>query len=63
MVPEFKFTFIERDPSCLPKELHAGPEETCYFLDGFKHSTVDKTKDIQVHIDAAIQQFNTDSKN
>ncbi|CAG9809047.1 unnamed protein product [Chironomus riparius] len=63
LVPEFKFSFIERDPSCLPKELHAGPGETCYFLDGFKHSSVDNSKGIQVHIDAAIQQFNTESKN
>ena len=62
LVPEFKFKFIDRDPSCLPKELVAGPGETCYFLDGFKHSSVDSSKDIQVHINAAIQQFNSESK-
>jgi guanylate cyclase soluble subunit alpha len=63
-IPEFKFGFIPRDPSCLPKEYTSvEPGETCYFLDGYKHAGIDEKEELQVHIDAAIKHFNAESQN
>lgn len=62
-IPEFKFGFIPRDKSCLPKEFQAEANQTCYFLNGYKHEGVNETEDEQVHIDAAIKHFNVESQN
>ncbi|CRK91657.1 CLUMA_CG005307, isoform A [Clunio marinus] len=57
-IDDFKFEYTRRDPSFLPKEYQAKDGETCYFLDGYKHAGVDENLDIQIHIDAAMQQIN-----
>lgn len=62
-LPEFKFGFIPRDPSCLPKEYKVEGGQTCYFLDGFKYAGIDEKQDLQVHIDAAIKHFTTENQN
>lgn len=57
-IDDFKFEYSPRDPSCLPKEYSAKEGETCYFLDGYKHSGVEG--EIQKHIDAAMHQINAE---
>lgn len=60
---EFKFEYTKRDSSFLPKEYTAAEGETCYFLDGYKHAGVDESVEVQTHIDAAMEQINTELKN
>lgn len=56
--PGFEFELTPRDPSCLPKE-YTNAEGMCYFLDGYKHSTVtDKDASLSDHIEAAMRQIN-----
>lgn len=62
-IPEFKFGFIPRDPSCLPKEYKVEAGETCYFLDGYKHAGIDEKENLQVHIDAATKYLNAADQN
>lgn len=62
-IADFKFGFIPRDKSCLPKEFQAEANQTCYFLNGYKHAGVDEGEDEQVHIDAAIKHFNVETQN
>lgn len=53
----FDFPLTARDPSCLPKE-YTNAEGTCYFLDGYKHSTVtNPDATVEDHIDAAMKQI------
>lgn len=55
--PGMQFELAERDRSCLPKE-YKNVEGTCYFLDDYKHETVnDENATIDDHIDAAMKQI------
>jgi hypothetical protein len=45
----------------LPNGFQALPGQTCYFLNGFKHSNVDAENDTQAHIDAAIKQIHAEA--
>jgi hypothetical protein len=47
----------------LPKEYPATEGQTCYFLDGYKHSGVDEGAAVQQHIDAAMEQINAKLQN
>lgn len=62
-ISDFRFKFTDRAPSCLPKEYNAPEGETCYFLDGYTHAGKDDSLDTQEHIDAAMQQINSELKN
>lgn len=62
-IDNFKFEYTDRDPSCLPKEYSAVEGQTCYFLDGYKHAGIDESAEIQIHIDAAMEQINKQLKN
>lgn len=48
------FSFTERDRSCLPKGFPDDIQGTCYFLDDYKHPSVDADKHIFDHIEAAM---------
>lgn len=55
--PGFDFELTARDPKCLPKE-YTNAEGTCYFLDGYKHSSVTaEDATLEDHIDAAMKQI------
>lgn len=55
--PGFEFEFTERDSNCLPKE-YTNAEGTCYFLDGYRHSSVtDPNATLEDHIKAAMTQI------
>ncbi|XP_031618027.1 head-specific guanylate cyclase [Contarinia nasturtii] len=55
--PDFKYELTARDPSCLPKE-YTNAEGNCYFLDGYKHSTVtDENASLGDHIEAGMRQI------
>jgi guanylate cyclase soluble subunit alpha len=62
-IDNFKFEYTQRDPSFLPKEYLAAEGETCYFLDGYKHSGIDENMNIQKHIDSAMEQINKELQN
>lgn len=57
--PGFNFELTARDPSCLPKE-YTTAEGTCYFLDGYNHSSISKTAPLEEHINAAMLQITED---
>lgn len=47
-----------RDPSLLPKEFSNTSNDTCYFLDGYKHPNVDDKAPLREHIEATMMQIN-----
>lgn len=56
--PSFQFELQPRDPMFLPKEFQGAPGDTCYFLEGYKHTGIDQDLPIQKHIDTAMEQIN-----
>lgn len=56
--PGFNFKMEARDPSLLPKEFSNTSNDTCYFLDGYKHPNVDDKAPLREHIEATMMQIN-----
>lgn len=54
--PGYNFQLQPRDPSCMPKEFAEAKGLPCYFLEGYKHPTVNDDATIQEHIEAAMKQ-------
>ncbi|KAI1292793.1 Guanylate cyclase soluble subunit alpha-1 [Halotydeus destructor] len=48
------FSFTERQSSCLPPSYPATGSDTCYFLDGFKCSSLETGQPLTEHIRAAM---------
>lgn len=58
-MPGFELT--PRDRSCLPKELPSSISGTCYFLTGYKHSSLPEDAGLQQHINAALKELGISS--
>lgn len=55
------FIFEERSRDLLPKELPPDTEGTCYFLNDYKHAGIDESDTLDVHIDAALKEYDINS--
>ncbi|XP_037947861.1 head-specific guanylate cyclase-like [Teleopsis dalmanni] len=53
--PGFSFDLTPRDPTCLPKEFPNTDNDTCYFLDGYRHPDLDENLPLVSHISAAMK--------
>lgn len=53
--PGFNFHLKPRDPSCLPKEFPNAGNNTCYFLEDYRHPTLDESLPLIEHIEAAMK--------
>lgn len=45
----------------LPKEMPPDEQDTCYFLEDYKHKDVDDSEPMDSHIQAAINEFGISS--
>jgi guanylate cyclase soluble subunit alpha len=59
----FQFELNARDPSALPKEYPKTEGDRPYFLDGYKHPTMDDEASLKDHIEAAMAQINKEMHN
>ncbi|XP_055385098.1 head-specific guanylate cyclase [Condylostylus longicornis] len=52
----FNFELIPREPECLPKEYpNKGEGDTCYFLETYRHGTVNQNASLDEHIEEALK--------
>ncbi|XP_015604589.1 head-specific guanylate cyclase isoform X2 [Cephus cinctus] len=51
------FILESRTKDNLPKEMPASASGTCYFLNGYHHSDVDRDEPLDVHVQAAIAEL------
>lgn len=58
--PGYEFTLTPRDPSHLPKEFpKSSAEETCYFLESYRHHTLPDDAPEMKHIEEAMSTIKT----
>ncbi|XP_023308742.1 head-specific guanylate cyclase [Lucilia cuprina] len=57
--PGFDFNLQPRDPSCLPKEFFNAGNGTCYFLEKYRHPSMDESLPLDDHITAAMKSITT----
>ncbi|TMW53318.1 hypothetical protein DOY81_001618 [Sarcophaga bullata] len=55
--PGFDFDLQPRDPSCLPKEFSNAGNGTCYFLEKYRHPSMDENLPLNDHIIAAMKSI------
>ena len=55
------FSFEPRSKDDLPKEMPPDTEGTCYFLEDYKHSSVESSKPLDAHIQAALVEYGISS--
>ncbi|KAL6256937.1 hypothetical protein P5V15_011872 [Pogonomyrmex californicus] len=61
LIQKSGFILEPRTKDNLPKEMPAGVSGTCYFLNGYQHSSVSASESLDVHIQAAITEFGISS--
>uniref|UniRef100_A0A1I8N3V3 guanylate cyclase n=1 Tax=Musca domestica TaxID=7370 RepID=A0A1I8N3V3_MUSDO len=57
--PGYEFDLKARDPSFLPKEFHNADNGTCYFMDHYRHFSMDESLPLDDHITAAMKSIQT----
>ncbi|XP_073818100.1 guanylate cyclase 1 soluble subunit alpha 2 [Musca autumnalis] len=55
--PGYEFDLQARDPSFLPKEFHNADNGTCYFMDNYRHFSMDESLPLDDHITAAMKSI------
>ncbi|KAM7360551.1 guanylate cyclase 1 soluble subunit alpha 2 [Cochliomyia hominivorax] len=55
--PGFDFDLQPRDPACLPKEFFNAGNGTCYFLEKYRHPSMDESLPLDDHITAAMKSI------
>uniref|UniRef100_T1ITQ8 guanylate cyclase n=1 Tax=Strigamia maritima TaxID=126957 RepID=T1ITQ8_STRMM len=51
------FSFTARNPTCLPSMFPTDIPGTCYFLNGYQHSDIDNSVDLDASIENAMKEF------
>lgn len=57
------FILEARTKDNLPKEMPSNTPGTCYFLNSYRHSDVDKSQPLDVHIQNALTELGIISSN
>ncbi|XP_075149054.1 guanylate cyclase 1 soluble subunit alpha 2 [Haematobia irritans] len=57
--PGYEFELKARDPALLPKEFHNADNGTCYFMDNYRHFSMDENLPLDEHITAAMKSIQT----